>query len=149
MRKTVVTTLVLLTLGFAALSQAEPAPEDAAKYRQAVMKALSGHNGALRLIVADRAGNAAKLTNHIEALANLADEVGDVFQAGSDLDDDEALPAIWENPDAFANAVTRFEEAAAALKTVAANNDIESVNSALKDFGDACKGCHEDFRLDD
>ena len=80
MRKALTGVILTIVLSFSAAIAADPAPEDAAKYRQSIMKALSGHNGAIRLIVGGKAGDPAKLAGHIEALEDLASEVGAVFQ---------------------------------------------------------------------
>jgi cytochrome c556 len=146
---TKLTLLVALTgsmLAAAAAAAAAPAPEDAAKYRQSVMKALSGHNGAIAMIVRGKAGNADNLASHIQALVNLKDETASVFAEGSDLDDDEALPAIWTDADAFAVAIKNFDAAVEALSEAAGGGDMQALDAAHREVGKSCKGCHEDFR---
>lgn len=149
MRRTMRSAILLISLVTVGAMAAEPAPEDAAKYRQSIMKALSGHNGTISLISRGKAGNPDNLASHVEALVALAGEVAPVFAAGSDTDDDEALPAIWENPDAFAEAVAKFEDAVAAFESVADSSDLEATDAAQRELGKACKGCHEDFRQKD
>ena len=136
----------LITLAISMAVIAEPAPEDAAKYRQSIMKALSGHNGAISMMVRGKAGDPDNLGNHIQALVNLKAEIESVFKEGSDLEDDRALPAIWENADAFADAIENFEAAVEALSDVADGGDMPAIEAAHRDLGKACKGCHEDFR---
>lgn len=138
-----------LALGMSVIAAAETSPEDAVKYRQSIMKALSGHNGAIALIVRGKAGDADQLTNHVAAIVNLTAEVGAVFESGANVEDSEALPAIWEDPDAFAAAVTDFEAAVAALSDAAGSGDMEVIAAAHKELGAACKACHEDFRQKD
>ncbi len=130
---------------------AEPAPEDAAKYRQYLMRALSGHNGAISLTARGRAGDPANVQTHSAALVALASEVGPAFAAagGAPVEDTEALPAIWDDPDAFAAAVDEFAATVAALDEAAAGGDMEAVDAAHREVAAACKSCHEDFRLDD
>ncbi len=141
--------MLVISLGIAAPAGASPAPEDAAKYRQSIMKALSGHNGAISSIARGRAGDPDNLSHHVEALVALASEVESLFAAGSDTGDDAALPAIWENADAFAAAVAKFEDAIAAFDSVADASDLEATDAAHRELGSACKGCHEDFRQKD
>lgn len=148
MRNTLTAATLTVALSLTATNALPSTGEDAASYRQSIMKSLSGHNGAIRLIVAGRAGDPAKLADHVEAIAALASEVNALFPAGSDLEDDEALPAIWEDADRFAEAVARFEQAAAALHD-AAGGAVEDVDAAHRELGKACRGCHEDFRADD
>jgi cytochrome c556 len=128
------------------LAAADPAPEDAAKYRQSIMKAMSGHNGAISLMARGKAGNPDNLASHVQALVNLTGEVESLFNEGSDLEDDKALPAIWENAEAFADAVQNFEAAVGAFSEVASDGDMQAIDAAQREVGKACKGCHEDFR---
>ncbi len=136
----------LLALAIVMTAVAKPAPEDAAKYRQSVMKAISGHNGAIAMIVRGKAGDPANLGNHIEALESLAAEVDALFAADSDIADDRSLPAIWENAAAFAEAVAAFETAVADLSEIADGGDMAAVDTAHRAMSKTCKGCHEDFR---
>ena len=61
----------------------------------------------------------------------------------------EALPAIWENPEGFAEAVMNFQTAAAELDTIAASGDMEAFQTQLRATGGTCGACHDDFRVDD
>lgn len=148
MRKALNGMMLTIALCLSAAGAVHSADADAAKYRQSIMKALSGHNGAIRLIVAGKAGDPEKLAGHIDALATLAEEDGALFPAGSDLEDDEALPVIWEDPERFAEALARLESAVRALQG-AAGGAMEQIEAAYGELDKSCKGCHEEFRLDD
>ena len=147
MRQTMKRIILLVTLAISLAAVAEPAPEDAAKYRQSIMKALSGHNGAISMMVRGKAGDPDNLANHVQALVNLKGEIESVFKEGTDLEDDRALPAIWENAEAFADAIENFETAVEALSKVADGREMQAIDTAHRELGKACKGCHEDFRL--
>ena len=148
MRTSLTGVILAIALCCSAASADHEAAEDVAKYRQSIMKALSGHNGAIRLIVAGKAGDPDRLTDHIAAIAGLAAEVNAVFPAGSNLEDDETRSAIWDDAEGFAKAVEQFEEAAGALHT-AAGGAMQDIDAAHRELGKACKGCHEEFRVDD
>jgi cytochrome c556 len=128
---------------------ADTSPEDAAKYRQSFMKALSGHAGAVSSITRGIAGDPQYLDGHVEAIASLAAEMAAVFPEGSDTLESEALPAIWERPEDFAAAVADFSKAVDGLGEAAAGGDMAATEAAFREVGKACKGCHEDFRLKD
>lgn len=147
-----------LTLSFAAavtaaclatLAVADTGPEDAAKYRQSLMKAFSGHSGMISSITRGIAGDPRRLDGHVDALVSLAAELSSVFPAGSDTVESEALPSIWERPDDFAAAVANFRAAVDGLGEAAAGDDMVVVEAAFREVGKACKACHEDFRLKD
>jgi cytochrome c556 len=60
----------------------------------------------------------------------------------------EALVSIAEKPEAFEKAAQDAVDATEALvKVVQAGNE-QDLPLAFKRVGDACKGCHEDFRED-
>ena len=146
MNKTMTRLIPLIALTVSMLAAADPAPEDAAQYRQSIMKALSGHNGAITMMVRGKAGDPDNLASHVQALVNLKDEFDSLFNEGSDLEDDRALPAIWDNTDAFADAIENFEAAVEAFSEVANGGDMQAIDAAQREVGKACKGCHEDFR---
>ncbi len=127
----------------------DPGPEDAKDYRQAVMSSLGGHVKAISLHVRGLVDYEGYLAKHAQALAATASELDLVFPEGSNVGDSEALPAIWEDPDTFADAVTRLKEASAALAEVAGSGDKAAIGRAFRDVGQSCKGCHDRFRKDD
>lgn len=128
---------------------ADPTPEDAKDYRTSVMTSLRGHVGAasmhVRGLIEDHDGFLAK---HAEGLANGAAELKHLFPEGSNVADSEALPAIWEQPEQFAEAVAKAEEATAAFQAAVATGDRAAIGTAFRDVGNACRGCHDQFRVD-
>ncbi|HEX7061600.1 MAG TPA: cytochrome c [Woeseiaceae bacterium] len=134
---------------FSANTLADPSPEDAKDYRQAVMSSLGGHVKAISLHVRGLVDYDGYLAKHAEALALSASEIEQIFPAGSNVGDSEALPAIWDDPDAFAEAVAQLKEATAAFADATASGDEAAMGSAFRDVGKACKGCHDRFRKDD
>ena len=136
----------LLTAGLSAPIAAEPSAEDAFKYRKSIMSAFKGHAGAISLITRGLAGDPSHVSSHAEAIANLSAELNSIFPDGSNVEDSEALPIIWEEPEEFAEAVANAEEAMAALGAAASDNNVEAVGRAFHNVGEACKGCHERYR---
>ena len=148
MRRIIITTVSALALiiGASVHVLAEPSAEDAFEYRHSLMTALKGHAGAISMQTRGLAGDANYVSNHASAVAALVSELKTVFQEGSITEDSEALPAIWEKPEKFAEALAKAEEAAVALGEVAAGGDIQAIDGAFRELGGACKGCHDDFR---
>lgn len=134
---------------FSADTLADPSPEDAKDYRQAVMSSLGGHVSAISMHLRGLVDYQGYLAKHAEALAMTASELEQVFPEGSNVGDSEALPAIWDDSQAFAEAVAQLKEATAAFAEVAASGDEAATGSAFRDVGQACKGCHDRFRKDD
>jgi len=74
------------------------------------------------------------------------------FPAGTSVDDGyktEALPSIWQKPEEFKAAAQKLVDESAKLATVAGGADKAATGAQAMAMGGACKGCHDQFRLDD
>jgi cytochrome c556 len=74
------------------------------------------------------------------------------FPAGTSVEDGydtEALPAIWEKPEEFKAAAQKLVDESAKLAELAPGGDKAAVGAQAMTMGGACKGCHDNFRLDD
>ncbi|MEX2122986.1 MAG: cytochrome c [Woeseia sp.] len=131
------------------VAMAETAPKDAKDYRTYVMKSLGGHVGAASMHARGIVGDNGFLAAHAEGLANGAAELKHLFPAGSDVDDSEALPVIWEEPEEFQKAIGNAQKATAAFREAVAGGDKAAIGAAFRDVGAACRGCHDRFRVDD
>lgn len=138
------TVLSVMAMGATTVS----ADEAMFKYRESVMKAVGGHTSAIAAIVKNEVPFNDDLKAHAVALDGLAKMTGHIFPEGSAVGKSEALPAIWEKPEAFKKAVVAFETAAADL-AVAADGGPKAAAPALGALAKSCKGCHDDFRKKD
>lgn len=144
---TISTTLILvISAGLSAPIAAEPSAEDAYEYRESIMTALKGHAGAISRQARGLAGDSDYVANHAKAIANLGAELHTIFPEGSNVEGSEALAAIWDEPEKFTKALANAEEAMAALGEVADGGDMEAIGNAFMNVGEACKGCHDNFR---
>ncbi len=74
------------------------------------------------------------------------------FPAGTSVDDGfktEALPSIWQKPEEFKAASQKLVDESAKLASVAGGGDKAATAAQAMAMGGACKGCHDQFRLDD
>lgn len=141
---TLVTALAFNALPLAAL--ADPQPEDAKDYRQSVMRALGGHIGAISMHMRGLVDDRGFLAKHASALATTASELSFLFPPGSNVGDSEALPAIWEEPGDFEEAIARAQQATAAFSEATASGNAEAIDAAFRELAGACRGCHDRFR---
>ena len=146
MRRTMIGMSVTVVLGLSIQVAAETSAEDAYEYREHVMTAVKGHAGALSMQTRGLAGAPDDVAKHAAAMAALAGELKTVFPEGSDYEESEALPEIWDEPEAFAEALAKIEQATTALSEVAREGDMREIGGAFRDVGQACKGCHDRFR---
>lgn len=134
-------------LSFQAL--ADTTPEDALDYRKAVMTALRGHIGASSMIARGLVENDGHLVGHARGLAAGAAELSRIFPEGSNVGESEALPAIWEDAEGFAEAIANMQTAADAFVEAAESGDAEAIGAAFRNVGMGCRGCHDNYRLQD
>lgn len=125
--------------GFPAL-----AGEGDAEYRHHTMEAVGGHMQALVDILQQKVPHTAHLALHANALNDLAGIADTLFPAGSEGGD--ALPAIWEDPEDFAERLGAFQTAATKLNAAVASGD--GIGPAVQGLGQACKGCHDNYRAE-
>lgn len=81
-----------------------------------------------------------------------AQKIAGHFPAGTSTADGvktEALPTIWEKPEEFKAASQKLVDESAKLMTLASGGDKAAVGAQAMAMGGACKGCHDQFRLDD
>ena len=133
-----------LVAGLAFLGLGTLASEGEVDYRQHNMSAVGGHMQAIVDIIQGKVPHTEHMATHAEALADVADLAGTLFPASSQGGD--ALPAIWENAEDFQSKLAAFKEAAANFKTAAGSGDMGQIGGALQQLGQACKGCHDNYR---
>ena len=142
------TTVAALGAGLSLYALADTTPEDAHDYREAIMESMRGHIRAASMTVRGLVDDRGQLLNHARSMANNAQEFGHLFPAGSNVGDSEALPVIWEEPDEFAAAIDKVQEATAAFVAAAESGDAEAIGGAFRNLGGACSGCHDRFRAE-
>lgn len=65
--------------------------------------------------------------------------------ANGDMEGSDALPAIWEKPEDFAQKFAALGEASAGASD-AVKGGQANIGPVLEKLGGACKDCHDDFR---
>lgn len=140
----VVGAFVLAMGTFASNAQAD---EGAIQYRQAVFQAIGGHMTALVRIVRREVAHTDDIAVHANGIADLAPLTAHIFPEGSGEGRTDALPAIWSNPDGFAQRREAFVEAAEGLRA-AAGGPMGPFVGAFQTLGGTCSGCHDNFRAD-
>lgn len=139
---------VVAVLGLSVQVAAETSAEDAKKYRVSIMTALRGNIGAASMTVRGLVDDNGQLTGHAAGLVSGTAELNNIFQEGSAVDDSEALPAIWDQPEKFAAAIKKSQEATVAFQEAVAGGDGKAIGAAFRNMGKSCGGCHDDFRVE-
>ena len=82
--------------------------------------------------------------NDLAAVSSVSVERG--FAPGSDKGKTRAKPAIWDNPDDFADKLAAFRSEAAALAVAAKSGDKAAATAQFKKTGGTCKACHDEYK---
>jgi len=126
------TSVVLVGVGFAADSE-----------RTMTMKSIGQSVRPLVQMAKSGQFNGTEAQKDGNAIAAALDHFKDLFPAGSEKEDEKALPTIWSDPQGFEQ--HRLDAKKAAL-AVAASTEIDGFRGALKSLGDACGACHDKYR---
>lgn len=120
-------------------------------YRQAEMKVLGAHAGAIKAVVTDQRDMLANVPRHARDIAAFARILPDAFPEGSgpgtQMGDTDALPIIWEDRAGFEAKAQNLAELAEALAVAAESGDPAATLQAFATMGkEGCGGCHETYR---
>ena len=124
--------------------------EDAIEYRQGVYNTIKWNFGPMAAMVKGKIDfDAAEFSRRADVVAVLAKLPREGFIDGSDVGDTDAKPEIWENKDKFNEGMDALAKNAAALADAAKSGDMDVIKPAFGTLGKTCKGCHDDFRVED
>lgn len=100
------------------------------------------------MLKGEQAFDAAIAMESFAVWEHVAATAGDLFPPGSDTGyDTEARDTIWTDREGFNAALDTFAKAVdGAIE--AAPQDLEALNASAGPVFKACKGCHEDYRVE-
>ena len=141
-----------LTLALSGPAAGDP-NEKAIKARQAVMSLQSWYAGPLFQMAQGKMDYDAEMAGayaaHLSIMANV--DGGAMWPQGTDngayAGKTRALPEIWSTYPAVGEKDQALKDAAAALAEVAGDG-LDALRSKIGAVGQACKGCHDDFRAE-
>jgi cytochrome c556 len=115
------------------------------RYRAFVKDAMTGHLGAMGMIVTQRTPLVEHMAIHAKAMLALAQLHKSIYAAGTGTAD--AAPEIWSDPETFAVLQDGFAKTAADLVAATENGNSHAVLGQLMRLGERCHNCHETFRI--
>lgn len=133
--------------GYASMVLAQQKPEVLVKQRQAAMTLIGKYWGPLNGMAQGKVPfDATVASRNAGYLAALAEMPWDGFHASTKdtTEKTKALPAIFENEAKFKEAADRLRSAT--TKLAASSKDEGAFKSAANEVGQACGGCHKEFR---
>ncbi|WP_442581233.1 c-type cytochrome [Mesorhizobium sp. ASY16-5R] len=115
--------------------------------RMSAMKNMGNELKAIGdMLVGNAPFDAAAVAQHAAALHENCHRTSTLFPPGSIDHHSRALPAIWEKPDAFKEAMQRLHGATETFVATATLGDKVALTASFEKIGTICSGCHETFR---
>lgn len=115
-------------------------------YRQSLMQSQGFHLGSIVQIVKGAWPHKEDGPAHAKALAADAMLIVNAFKAQTADVKTDAKPEIWKDWTKFEEKAKELGEAANKLAAMAGSSDMSGVPAQVKAVGEACGGCHKEFR---
>ena len=116
------------------------------KYRQNVMKSVSGHMGAIVDILKNGLPLKDHIVDHALSMQQISRMTLSMFPEGSGKGRTKSKKIIWEQWSEFESAASDFERESIKLVEVAQSGDMEALSKQVRTTGKTCSGCHRNFR---
>ena len=124
-------------------------PEDAYKYRSAVMTLQNTHLGRINSQLRAPSPNLQSIAETAVLLDTFNRLFDTAFPEGSEMEGkSRAKPEVWKNQAKFKEYADRLNGEVAKLVTASKGGDLNATRSAFQATAGACKACHDDFRRD-
>jgi cytochrome c556 len=138
--------LVVMVAGVAVAQFAKP--EDAVKYRKAVMSVIAQHFKEMAAVVQGKSEFAREyFSADAETVEHLATRPWEAFlEPGTDKGDTTMRSAVFEEKDDFMKAAQAFQENTALLASAARGADLDGIKAPFNAVAQDCKSCHKAFR---
>lgn len=143
----IVAAAIAVTLGAGLMGQVKAIDgvEATVDYRKGVMRAIGGNTAALAAVIVDGADYKANLAIHARYIVDMTKDIPGLFPEGSDFGETNALPAVWENPERYAELSENTHKAAVALLAAIEGGE-QDLGPRFRELGQSCRACHDDFR---
>jgi cytochrome c556 len=123
-------------------------PEEAIRYRKAVMTIIGNHFGNLAAVVKGRKPYDKK---DVEQNAGVIRTMSDlswqaVMEPGSEKGDTTLKASAMQEKEKFMAIARQFEKASQKLADAAENGDLKAVKAQFGEVAKSCKACHSKYR---
>lgn len=116
--------------------------------RMQAMKDMASHMKALGEMLEGRvAYDDAAARGHALALHTDCHAVAGQFPAGAHDHHSRAAPAVWNQPEKFSAQMDNLGRVVGELVSATVSGRRDAIRARFADVGNACKSCHEAFRL--
>jgi cytochrome c556 len=148
-RKMLVSAVALAGLAVMAPAHAQfQKPEDAVAYRRGAFNVMGNHFARVGAMATGKVPfDAAAVQANADIVQTMSKLPFMAFGDGTQsVGNTNALPEVWSQGDKFKAASQKMQDAVSKLNAAAKTGNQDEIKAAFGDAGQACKGCHDDFR---
>ena len=141
---------IAIIVGAGAFAESGLAPEQAIAARQSNLKDLGGAFKTIRDQLRVSSPNVSEIKLAAQQIKDLVADQDHWFPRGTGPESGiktDAKAEIWTDVKGFARAQKELAEQAPKLLTLASANDLDGLRSQVPLVGQACKGCHDKYRV--
>jgi cytochrome c556 len=139
-------TICLAVAALLAAATANGDDEAIIAYRQKVMSANGASMGAISDILKFQLPYQKDIAGHARVLGITARMIPGAFEKPVSAGKTDAEPEVWKKWDDFKEGAEALTAASDKLAKVAEGGDMGAVVAQVKEVGNACQHCHEEFR---
>ena len=143
-QKLILSTTALFAMSSTAFAQFQNA-DKAVEYRESVMTVMGTHFGRIGAVVkGDVPYNKDEVAKNAAIVSMMSTLPWQAFGPG--MEGGKAKSEVWSDNAKFKAAAEKLQLATANLNTAAQSGDLDNIKKAFGAAGQACKGCHDDFK---
>ena len=147
MKKHAIAAALVAATAFAASAQQPVKPENQVKYRKAAYQLMNLNFGSLAAMADNKKPfNKDEAARNAEFVAMLSTVPKQFFGEGTGKDT-KAKPEIWAHRADFDTKMDKMVNEAAKLPAVVKEGDMAAFRKQVADTGEACKACHDEYRM--
>lgn len=124
----------------------DPRPDQPVAHRRVAFKNLMRGFEPMGVMLRENRYDPDKFKAMADKLGPLAEAPWPYFLPDTLYPPSKALPAVWSEPDKFAQRRQAFQEAARALVAAAQTRDEDRIAQAYEAVHGECRGCHDAFK---
>lgn len=149
MKLSIQSLLVAAAVTVAAPASAQFAkPEDAVKYRQSAMALIGNHMGRINAQLKADKPNVAAIQSSAALIETLSKLPFEAFTPGSDMvANTKVKPEYFQDTAKVKQLTEKMQAEVAKLAAAAKGGDPKAIRTQFGAVGQACKACHDDYRM--
>jgi cytochrome c556 len=141
--------LVAAGIAVAAPASAQFAkPEDAVKYRQSAMALMGNHMGRINAQLKSGSPNIQTIQSSAALVETLSKLPFEAFTPGTDMvANTKVKPEYFKDTAKVKELTEKMQAEVSKLAAVAKGGDVKAIQTQFGTVGQACKSCHDDYRM--